>query len=267
MRSGLLCKTNPIKPNFSNGRLRFFPQYASHFTKYDMCLSGRIYYNRSMKTKFEAILFDLDGTLLDTLVDLANAMNAALAKMGFAVHPVDSYRYFVGDGIENEARRALPKGHLDEKTIAECVAMAEKEYHSRWAENTVPYRGIPKLLLGLEGRGVRKTILSNKPDKFTQVMVSKLLAKWRFEIVRGAMPSIPKKPDPTGALQIADELGIEPGKFIYLGDTDTDMSTANAAGMYAVGALWGFRTAEELKANGAKVLVERPGDVLKLFAD
>ena len=91
-----------------------------------------------MKTKFEAILFDLDGTLLDTLVDLADAMNAALAKMGFAVHPVDSYRYFVGDGIENEARRALPKGHLDEKTIAECVAIAEKEYHSRWAENTAP---------------------------------------------------------------------------------------------------------------------------------
>ena len=220
-----------------------------------------------MKTKFKAILFDLDGTLLDTLVDLADAMNAALAKMGFAVHPADSYRYFVGDGIENEARRALPKDHLDEKTVAECVSIAEKEYHRRWSENTAPYRGIPELLLGLDERGIRKAVLSNKPDKFTQVMVSKLLAKWRFEIVRGAMPSIPKKPDPTGALQIADELGIDAGKFIYLGDTDTDMRTANAAGMYAVGALWGFRTAEELKANGAKVLAERPGDVLKLFTD
>jgi len=220
-----------------------------------------------MKTKFEAILFDLDGTLLDTLVDLADAMNAALAKMGFAVHPVDAYYYFVGDGIENEARRALPKGHLDEKTVAQCIAITEKEYHNRWSENTVPYRVIPELLFGLDGLGIRKTVLSNKPDKFTQVMVSKLLAKWRFEIVRGAMPSIPKKPDPTGALQIANELGIDAGKFIYLGDTDTDMRTANAAGMYAVGALWGFRTADELKANGAKVLVERPGDVLKLFTD
>ncbi len=217
--------------------------------------------------KFRAILFDLDGTLLDTLKDLANAMNLALSNLGFAVHPVEAYKYFVGDGIEAEARRALPADFRDEKTVKKCVAIARDRYSQCWADNTRPYPGIAELLISLQSKHIPMTILSNKPDDFTKIVVKKLLSKWSFEIVRGAGPQTPVKPNPLAALQIAEQLNIAPGKFVYLGDTNTDMQTANSAGMYAVGALWGFRTAKELKDNGAKILVEKPADVISLFND
>ncbi len=215
--------------------------------------------------KFRAILFDLDGTLLDTLEDLADAMNLALAELDFPIHPIESYKYFVGDGIENEARRALPPQACDEATIKKCVTLARANYSRCWMKNTRPYPGIAELLTGLQNKKIPLTVLSNKPDDFTKLMVRELLSNWSFEIVRGAGPDTPVKPDPFGALQIAGELDILPGQFVYLGDTNTDMQTANSAGMYAVGALWGFRTAKELLDNDAKILVETPVDILKLF--
>ena len=192
-------------------------------------------------------------------------MNAALTQLGFATHPVDSYRYFVGDGTEYDVRRALPKEHVDDETVRKCVAIATEQYSKRWSNKTKPYEGVAELLDGLDKRDIPKAILSNKDDEFAQVTVKKLLADWSFDIVHGISSSIPKKPDPAGALKIIDELNVTPQQIIYLGDTNTDMQTANKAGMYAVGALWGFRTAEELHANGAKILVQTPQDVLKLL--
>lgn len=192
-------------------------------------------------------------------------MNAVLAQLGFTTHPIEDYRYFVGDGMDCLIRRILPKDRIDKQTIDKCLKAAKDEYGKRWAENTKPYTGIPELLQVLENRSFPKAVLSNKPDDFTKLTVEKLLPKWSFQIVRGVGPSTPKKPDPTAALQIADELQIHPHRFIYLGDTNTDMLTANSAGMYAVGALWGFRTEQELLASGAKALVEKPQDVLKLL--
>jgi len=210
-------------------------------------------------------LFDLDGTLLDTLADIANSMNAVLERLGFATHPLDSYRYFVGDAMDTLVRRTLPKDRLDDETIDTCIAAVKEEYGRRWAENTVPYPGISELLSALETAALPKAVLSNKPDEFTRLTVEKLLGQWSFEIVRGVGPQVPKKPDPTGALKIAAELSIAPAQVLYLGDTNTDMQTARSAGMYAVGALWGFRTAEELLASGAKALVAQPREVLKLL--
>jgi phosphoglycolate phosphatase len=192
-------------------------------------------------------------------------MNAVLARLGFATHPIEDYRYFVGDGMDCLVRRTLPKDCIDEQTIDKCLKAAKDEYGKHWAETTKPYPGIPELLDALENRSFPKVVLSNKPDDFTKLTVKKLLPQWSFQIIRGAGPCIPKKPDPTAALQIADELQIPPHKFIYLGDSNTDMLTANSAGMYAVGALWGFRTEQELLASGAKALVEKPPDVLKLL--
>jgi phosphoglycolate phosphatase len=220
---------------------------------------------RVRKIKFQAILFDLDGTLLDTLTDLANATNAALKRLGFQTYQLDDYRYLVGDGIYRLAERILPKEHLDDKTLNKCVTAIKHEYSKRWAENTKPYPGITELLSELEKIGIPKAVLSNKLDDFTKVMVKKLLPGFSFNIVRGARRSIPNKPDPAAALQIADELQIPPERFMYLGDTNTDMRTANSAGMFAAGALWGFRSAEELLANGAKVLVKTPQEVLTLL--
>jgi phosphoglycolate phosphatase len=217
------------------------------------------------KNSFKAILFDLDGTLLDTLNDLANSMNAVLSAQGLKIYPVDDYRYLVGKGLRELIKSVLPEHKADDKTIDELLAAMKIEYGKRWAENTKPYPGIPDLLDVLQKHKFPMVVLSNKADEFTRIMVEKLLPDWKFQIVRGLRNNIPAKPDPASSLEIAGELKIKPHEFVYLGDTDIDMQTANAAGMYAVGALWGFRDAAELKANGAKTLVESPLQVLDLL--
>lgn len=214
---------------------------------------------------FEAVIFDLDGTLLDTIEDLTDSMNIALNHFGFPGHDAETCKKFVGDGVEMFAFRALPENNRDQATVAECVALMRQEYTKRWANKTRPYSGIPQLLDGLTSRNLEMAILSNKPHDSTKEMVAALLSKWRFNPVAGAQPSVPKKPDPTLAIQISQQLRVPPEKFLYLGDTGTDMLTAQAANMFAVGVLWGFRTAEELKASGAQLLVEHPREVLKLL--
>jgi phosphoglycolate phosphatase len=217
------------------------------------------------KIRFKAILFDLDGTLLDTLKDLADSMNAVLSRHGMNTFPVDDYRLFVGKGLRELMKCVLPEDKISEQTIDEFLLAMRSEYSKRWTENSKPYSGVPELLDGLQKIGLPMAVLSNKADEFTQIMVRTLLSKWQFQCIRGLKDDLPAKPDPASALWIAHELKIQPSNFIYLGDTGIDMQTANAAGMYAAGALWGFRTAEELRANGAKILVRSPLQVLELL--
>ena len=214
---------------------------------------------------YQAVLFDLDGTLLDTLEDLADAMNAALADLECPARTLEEYRFFVGDGLRTYALRSLPTDRQDEETLRRCCESFRRAYADGWRVKTRPYEGIAELLTRLTERGLVMTVLSNKPDDFTKVMVGELLGDWRFRIVRGVGADGLKKPDPTGAVAIAEELEIAPEEFLYLGDTDTDMQTANAAGMFAVGATWGFRPASELTENGAKELIDHPLDLLKLL--
>jgi phosphoglycolate phosphatase len=215
--------------------------------------------------RFGAVIFDLDGTLVDTLADLENSMNAVLKKFGYPVHPPDSYRYFVGDGVEMLVRRALPPDSVDDCTVKRCVEAMEEEYSRRWNDKIKLYEGIPELLSYLEEAGIPKAVLSNKPHDFTCLIVETILSQWSFAEVRGAKPSVPKKPDPGVALNIAVKLGVPPQQILYLGDTNVDMRTANRANMFAVGALWGFRTVEELIESGAKAVVETPTEVIKLM--
>jgi len=212
--------------------------------------------------KFKAVLFDLDGTLLDTIDDLADSMNSVLEMFGFPKHGIDKYKYFVGDGMDVLVRRALPVSCKDESIIAGCVAAMKEEYSSRWADKTRPYDGIPELLDSLSASGVRLSILSNKPHEPTGIVVSRMLADWNFEMVVGVRDGVPRKPDPAAAILIANSLEIAPDEFLYLGDTNTDMKTAVAAGMFPAGALWGFRTADELILAGARILVRHPADLL-----
>ena len=215
----------------------------------------------------KAVLFDLDGTLLDTLDDLADSMNQVLADMGYPQHRTEDYRYFVGDGMEMLVSRALPpearKGHV----VARGLAAMEAEYGRRWSCTTRPYAGVPAMLDELQSRQTLMAILSNKPEDFTRLTVSTLLKSWSFDAVCGARPGVPKKPDPAAALEIAARLRVRPSECLYLGDTATDMKTACRAGMYAVGALWGFRGAAELEAGGAQALVEGPADFLEICVD
>jgi phosphoglycolate phosphatase len=209
------------------------------------------------------VIFDLDGTLVDSLEDLADSMNAVLSRSEFPQHPPEAYKYFIGDGVEMLVWRALPADRRDEAAVPEYVAAMRAEYATRWANKTRPYPEIPELLDELASREVRTAILTNKPHEPTLAMVALLLGRWRFDVVLGARASVPKKPDPAGALEVAQRMDLDPALFLYVGDTAIDMLTARAAGMRPIGALWGFRTADELEAAGAEVLIERPLQLLK----
>jgi phosphoglycolate phosphatase len=215
--------------------------------------------------KYKAVIFDLDGTLLDTLEDIADSANFVLSRFGFPQHDLQTYKYFVGEGIEKLVRRALPKEKNEENFIAKCITLMREEYSKRWTNNTQPYPEIPKILDTLTKRKIKMAILSNKPDDFTKEMVAKFLVNWQFVIIQGEKPFVHKKPDPSAALGIAKNLKLPPRTFLFLGDSEVDMKTALAAGMYPVGVLWGFRTAEELIASGAKVLIKNSADLINII--
>lgn len=215
--------------------------------------------------KFKAVVFDLDGTLLDTIDDLGNSMNSVLASMNFPLHTIPEYKYFIGKGLRNLVTSVLPPEARDEKTIDLCLDKMFKEYGGRWGDKTLPYPGIADLLDHLTAKGIRLAILSNKAHLITMKVFDKYLSKWPFEAVFGERPGIPRKPDPTVAFEIIEMLGIPADEIVYLGDSGSDMETANSAGMYAVGALWGFRNAEELMEHGARLMIQTPAELLKLF--
>jgi len=215
--------------------------------------------------RYRAVIFDLDGTLLDTIDDLAAAMNAALVANGLPPRPeVAEHKRMVGDGVGAYVLRAMP---ADKRGDAELAARVTAEYRAAyavgWRNKTRPYEGVVDLLEALRAAGLRLAVLSNKPDDAAQATVAALLSADAFEVVRGARDGVPLKPDPAAALAVAEAMGLPVGDIAYVGDTGTDMRTATAAGMFAIGALWGFRAADELLDGGADVLTERPVDVLR----
>ncbi len=212
-----------------------------------------------------AILFDLDGTLVDTLDDIADAMNHALRANDLSPHPTDAYRALVGEGVGRLVERALPADRQD--LHGPVLDELSVYYTDHMVDKSRPYPGVPELLDELAAREIPMAVLSNKPHEATAWMVERLLGDWEFERVYGESEAVPRKPDPTGALRIAREVGVEPDEWLYLGDTLTDMQTASAAGMLPVGALWGFRDRAELVEHGARALVERPGEVIPLLKE
>jgi phosphoglycolate phosphatase len=209
-----------------------------------------------------AAIFDLDGTLADTLADIASAMNHALASLSLPTHDLAAYATFVGEGVEHLADRALPPGRADLRPA--LVERYVARYDEVYLAESVPYPGMIDLLDTLAARGIALAVLSNKPDAATQKVVSALFGDHRFVSVAGHKAEVPKKPDPSGALAIATRLGIPPADFIFAGDTAIDMQTAVAAGMIPVGVSWGFRP-EELLANGARFLAATPADILRFL--
>ena len=213
--------------------------------------------------RFKAALFDLDGTLLNTLDDLADSANSSLKSLHFPVHPTDSYRYFVGDGMRTLIERIMPE-KSSEKQIAECEGIFKKIYSAHWADKTRPYQGVEIMLPALLILGQKLAILSNKPDEFTRMCVKRFFPADWFDCVRGQCDDVPKKPDPKGALIIAEKLGLLPEDILYVGDTATDIQTGKRAGMKTVGVLWGFREIDELEQNGADYIVSTPREIVQL---
>ncbi len=213
-----------------------------------------------------AVIFDLDGTLLDTIEDLTDSMNAALVRMGHPARTIAECKQLVGDGLETFVRRALPAAAADDpREWARLRDLMRTEYGDRSLLKTHPYPGIPDLLDALAVRNIPAAVLSNKPHDSTLAVMAHYFSRWSFRAIFGAREGVPVKPDPAGASEIAGILGLGPADIAYVGDTNTDMQTATAAGMYGVGALWGFRTAGELIANGAKALIEAPLDLMLIL--
>lgn len=209
---------------------------------------------------YKAVVFDLDGTLTNTLDDIADAMNRALRLNGLPEYPVDAYRYMVGNGAKVLAERAA-------KPCPEKAAQVLEDYQQYYERHTrvktQPYPGIPDLLRALAARGMKLCVLSNKPHADTVNVVTHFFPDIPWTVIRGQMEGVPVKPDPAGALAILKELGLRAEECLYLGDTSVDMETATRAGMYAVGVLWGFREEEELRESGAKLLIREPMELME----
>ncbi len=215
-----------------------------------------------LMNKPKAIIFDLDGTLLDTLQDIADAANAALAEAGLPTHPAQAFRYFIGNGIETLMRRCSGNV-LPSEGLLRLVEQNRLRYAAGCTRTTAPYTGVKAVLKTLQERKLPLAVLSNKPDDFTKQMVRHYFPETTFAQALGHAEGRPAKPDPAAALEIAGRLAVKPEEVLFVGDSGTDMQTANAAGMRGLGALWGFRDAGELRENGARALLEKPEDLLK----
>ncbi|HNT26897.1 MAG TPA: HAD family hydrolase [bacterium] len=215
--------------------------------------------------KVRGVIFDMDGTLLDTMERIALVMNTVLERRSLPVHEMVGYRRFVGDGIRMLVEKALPEGRRDEATVAQVIAEVKALYDGERLKGTPAYSGIPELLQELDRRRIPKAILSNKEEKFTRAHAEVDLAHFTFDPIVGARPDLPLKPAPDGALLIAGRWGIPPAGILFVGDMPADVLTARAAGMPCAAALWGFSDKEDLVAAGATVFIEHPLDVVRLL--
>ena len=209
------------------------------------------------------ILFDMDGTLLDTLGDIAGSVNQVLSAHGLPTHDDDAYRLFVGDGIGRLVERAIGPGQ-GQVDVARLTQEMRGVYAGRWADQSRCYPAIPAALDRLVAAGVPMGILSNKPHDFTVAMAQHFLARWPFLQVRGQMDGVPPKPDPQAALEMLAAADVEPSRAWVVGDTRIDVETGQRAGMVSVGVTWGFRGEAELRAAGADHVLHDPAALADL---
>lgn len=209
-------------------------------------------------------VFDLDGTLVNSLNDLADAANYALKKNGFSTYHVEKYRYFVGDGVPMLIKRIL--GDNDSPEL-ESILLSDfnKYYNGHYANHTAPYEGIKELLSELSKRSILCAVLSNKPDNFVKIIVGEIFSDFRFAQIQGKMDEFPKKPNPAALKSIMKKLNVNTDETLYIGDSNVDIFTGKNAGVKTCGVLWGFRTKEELEEAGADYIATSPLDVLDLI--
>lgn len=219
-----------------------------------------------MKKVQKAVVFDLDGTLADTLTSIAYCGNRALQAVPYPPFPEERYKTFVGDGADELVRRMVRASGDEQEVTYPIVRAKYKEYFDRDAMYEVkPYDGICETIAALKNCGIRIAVLTNKPHAQAIEVVETLFGAGTFDLIVGQDPSRERKPSPQGVFYIAKQLGISPEEIVYLGDTDTDMITGTRAGAYTVGVLWGFRTAEELLANGARRLIRKPQELVTMI--
>lgn len=215
---------------------------------------------------FQAVLFDLDGTLANSLLDLAACVNHALQQYGFPTRPAENFRYYAGDGIAKMVERALPEEHRDPATVEKVKELFSARYATHYADETAAYDGLCDLVDDLKAAGVKVAVVTNKAQEFAEVVVQKLYGN-RFEVILGMQPGIPAKPDPTGPFMVMKQLGVTPEQCAFIGDTAMDITAGVNAGAYPVGVLWGFREREELANAGAKAFAQNAGELKQILLE
>ncbi|HBA51304.1 MAG TPA: HAD family hydrolase [Lachnospiraceae bacterium] len=211
-----------------------------------------------------AVIFDLDGTLSDSIQSIKYSGDKAMEAFGYGPFSVEQYKYFVGDGAANLVRRALEAGGDTKLShFEEAYALYREIFKENCMFRVRPYEGIRELLATLKAQDVKIAVLSNKPHAETVNVIESLFGKGCFDTIQGQKENVAIKPSPEGAFQILDRLGLEPSEVVYLGDTATDMKTGKNAGFFTVGALWGFRDRQELEENGADAIISHPLELLR----
>lgn len=212
-----------------------------------------------------ACIFDLDGTLLDSLSGIAWSMNRVLTEQGCPIHTMDAYRNMVGNGVAQMVSRALPDSRRNPLTIEEFVSRYRLKYEEFWPRETRPFPLVPELLDRLSRRGIPCSILSNKTHEVTCRMVSALLPRFPFAEVLGQRNGVPIKPEPSAALSLSRVMNCAPGSILFVGDSAVDMETARNAGMIPIGVRWGMRPSQELHDSGAHRVIDTPLELLSLI--
>ena len=214
--------------------------------------------------KFEAVFFDLDGTLANSLEDLAQSVNYILDKNGYPTHPVEAYKYFAGDGIAKMIERAVPAENNSNKVVSELKDMFMQYYAEHYADYTTPYDGLVSLVERLKQKGMKLAVVTNKAQDMAEKVVNKLYGD-AFDYILGLRDGIPAKPDPTGILMAMNELDVLPSKCAFVGDTGMDVAGGVNAGAYPIGVLWGFREKDELERFGAKAFASNANELLSII--
>lgn len=213
---------------------------------------------------YKAVIFDLDGTLLNSLGDLAAASNYGLKKCGYKVHDVDKYKTFVGDGRYKLIERVLPEEQRTPETIDKVLSLFNEYYGEHMIDMTRPYEGIAQLLDELKAKGIKIAVVSNKPHEFTTEIVTKFFGD-RFDIIFGHREGYKAKPDPAAVLEVIREFGFTKEECLYVGDSNVDIKTAKNSGLKSVGVLWGFRSKEELEKEGADYIAVNVDELKNLI--
>ena len=213
----------------------------------------------------KAVLFDLDGTLVNSLDDLADSVNFALTEFGFPTHETEKFKYFIGDGMAKLIERVLPEDKKDAELQKSVLDVFMNHYRSHFADKTAAYEGIADLVNELSAKGLKLAIVSNKVQDMAEEVARRVLSGIEFDIVCGKREGYPTKPDPTLTLEIIGELGVSPLECVFIGDSGMDMAVAKNAKLVSIGVLWGFRAEDELRNNGADYIVSRPQEIAEII--
>lgn len=214
----------------------------------------------------KACIFDLDGTLTDSVKSLAYCVNLTLKDLGYPPHPEEKFKLFAGDGRRVLLERALREvGDTELTHLEEAIKIYDNYFSTHSMYQVRPYEGMVEALQELKQRGLKLAVLSNKAHEQAVKVVQEVFGTDVFDVIRGMQEGVARKPSPNGAILIAKELQVEGKECLYIGDTDTDMKTGNRAGMNTVGVTWGFRDRQELEENHAKYIINHPKELLKLI--